>query len=264
MKSKPGTFRRFRDFLLDPSPPAWMSSGVLFLVGVGLLAYFGPVTPNSTTSSTMRVQTLLAPGGTWSSPPVPGQVGHIDATIFVHRRAYALWTADEYSIFISSASANGAPISTSQVLGVWHDRLNAGDTRWASSQGDPLTIPEQKAVLDLLSARETARAATGLGPGVAPASTPNDPLSIVNPPYMRWVSQACWLLPLMLVITSIILAVGRAGQRATIRSRFLRLTSGFCPECGYSRSGINERAVCPECGEDPADARAAALRAMRT
>lgn len=240
-----------------------MSSGVIFLVALGLLAFFGPTPSVAMKLSTMRVQTQLSPGGTWSSPPVAGSIGDIDATIQFKREARMFWSSAEYSILITSASANGTSIPTAQVLAAWRERLAAGDTRWASVDGEPLTVAEQNTAIDTLAARETARALAAVPPAAAGGKPFGDPLSVVTPPFMRWGAHAGWVIPVSLILLSLVLAVGRAGRRATIRARFVRLKSGICPECGYSRSGIADDKVCPECGEDPADVRAIAMREMQ-
>ncbi|XVJ58687.1 MAG: hypothetical protein HEQ23_04505 [Tepidisphaera sp.] len=232
---------------------------MVFLAAIVWIVFAAPSKPVSMKHSTMRVQAHLTPAGTWSSPPVPGRVGDIDATIHFKRETHTFWSSVEYSIFIMSASANGVPMQTAQVLAAWNQRLDAGDTRWASSEGDSLSIAEQKAVLAALAAREAARAAA-IAPGAATRRSLGDPLFIATPPYMRWVAHANWVIPVSLILLSLVLAVGRAGRRAAIRARFVRLKSGVCPECGYLRSGIADDAVCPECGEDPVEALDAAVR----
>ena len=114
-------------------------------------------------------------------------------------------------------------------------------------------------VLGALALREAARAA---GAGVPARLEPGDPLLIVDHPIVRWLSHGAWVLPVFLVAVSIILAVARAGRRATIHARFVRLESGVCPECGYSLTGLDENTNCPECGQDPKEIRRIALREM--
>ena len=59
-----------------------------------------------------------------------------------------------------------------------------------------------------------------------------------------------WLMPLYAA-----LAAARMFLTTREERRALRLAKGLCPRCRYERAGLGEGAACPECGEQPIEAR---------
>jgi hypothetical protein len=67
-------------------------------------------------------------------------------------------------------------------------------------------------------------------------------------PFIWYHNWDCWMvgLPLWVLAAASLLATGIAWRLDTLARRPARLN--LCPKCNYHRTGLENDAVCPECG----------------